>query len=178
MFSSAPNLKQKSYTLCSNKHTDKKYALSPGPSFLSPLMCFAYGGPQARVSSPRTGCSTLMTSALIQSPPLISNPQHLVTSSASHGFHHTGFVKKLPTRGLRVFACNTALFRGPLAKTKYYKFPHCHTYARQDSGHVQNPNSRQWQCGKIRCYCCETPAKRVVEAIGPDTRAEASRQTS
>ena len=44
--------------------TDKKYALSPGPSVLSSFICFAYGGPQARVSSPLTGCSILMTSAL------------------------------------------------------------------------------------------------------------------
>ncbi len=44
---------------------ERKYALSPGPSVASPLMGFAYGGPHARVSSPRVGCSILMTSALI-----------------------------------------------------------------------------------------------------------------
>ena len=46
------------------KHTERKYADSPGLSVLSPRMCLAYGGPQARVSSPRVGCSILITSAL------------------------------------------------------------------------------------------------------------------
>lgn len=44
--------------------TAKKYALSPGSSGVSLIMAFAYGGPQARVSSPRVGCSILITSAL------------------------------------------------------------------------------------------------------------------
>lgn len=46
--------------------TAKKYALSPGPSGFPPLMCFAYGGPHARVSSPLVGCSILITSALFR----------------------------------------------------------------------------------------------------------------
>jgi hypothetical protein len=45
--------------------TDRKYALSPGPSLPEPSLYFAYGGPHARVSSPRVGCSILTTSALI-----------------------------------------------------------------------------------------------------------------
>lgn len=44
--------------------TARKYADSPGPSCAEPALYVAYGGPQARVSSPRTGCSILITSAL------------------------------------------------------------------------------------------------------------------
>lgn len=44
--------------------TPRKYADSPGPSQFESALYLAYGGPQARVSSPRTGCSILMTSAL------------------------------------------------------------------------------------------------------------------
>lgn len=45
-------------------HTPKKYADSPGPCLPESGLYFAYGGPHARVSSPRVGCSILMTSAL------------------------------------------------------------------------------------------------------------------
>jgi len=45
-------------------HTAKKYALSPAPSLPESGRYFAYGGPQALVSSPRVGCSTFITSAL------------------------------------------------------------------------------------------------------------------
>jgi len=44
--------------------TARKYADSPGPSCDEPALYGAYGGPHARVSSPLTGCSILMTSAL------------------------------------------------------------------------------------------------------------------
>jgi hypothetical protein len=87
------------------KCTDRKYALSPGPSCFSPLICFAYGGPHARVSSPRVGCSILMTSALVT---------HLLVSCEVY-LSDIQFLGKciildviLPTRGLRVFVYNTA----------------------------------------------------------------------
>lgn len=44
--------------------TPRKYADSPRPSHFESGLYLAYGGPHARVSSPRTGCSILMTSAL------------------------------------------------------------------------------------------------------------------
>jgi hypothetical protein len=45
-------------------HTAKKYALSPAPSLPESGRYLAYGGPHARVSSPRVGCSIFITSAL------------------------------------------------------------------------------------------------------------------
>jgi len=45
--------------------TARKYVDSPGPSRPDPGLYSAYGGPHALVSSPRTGCSILMTSALL-----------------------------------------------------------------------------------------------------------------
>jgi hypothetical protein len=44
--------------------TPRKYADSPGPFWEESALYGAYGGPQARVSSPLMGCSILMTSAL------------------------------------------------------------------------------------------------------------------
>jgi hypothetical protein len=41
-----------------------KYALSPAPSLSDPSTYFAYGGPQALVSSPLVGCSIFIISAL------------------------------------------------------------------------------------------------------------------
>ncbi|KAI6761626.1 hypothetical protein HG531_002179 [Fusarium graminearum] len=40
------------------------YADSPGPFADDPSLYLAYGGPHALVSSPRVGCSILITSAL------------------------------------------------------------------------------------------------------------------
>lgn len=48
----------------STRLTPMKYADSPGPAADDPSLYFAYGGPHARVSSPRVGCSILITSAL------------------------------------------------------------------------------------------------------------------
>jgi len=45
-------------------HTAKKYADSPGPALPLSSVYVAYGGPHALVSSPRVGCSILITSAL------------------------------------------------------------------------------------------------------------------
>lgn len=44
--------------------TEKKYALSPAPSFPDFGRYLAYGGPHCRVSSPLVGCSIFITSAL------------------------------------------------------------------------------------------------------------------
>lgn len=70
---------------------------------MSSLMCFAYGGPHARVSSPRVGCSIFMISALSQS--------HHQYRDGRYRDWPRGFIilnLTMPTRGLQVFACSTA----------------------------------------------------------------------
>ena len=85
-------------------------------------MCFAYGGPHARVSSPRVGCSIFITSALFQ-----LHRQHRISRSRGRLRDLSILDSTMPTRGLPVFACNTALDRQP--NRKYFSYA-AHTPAR------------------------------------------------
>lgn len=136
--------------------TDRKYALSPGPS---PSLCLANGGPQARVSSPRSGCSTLITSALSN----VSNLPNLFISASAwpaaifrarpdhHGSAGLLFsvMRMRFTQDRRVSVCNMAVKPSVMRAAAAHQRD---TYSCKHPGEIQDPVARQWQ--SYRGFAC------------------------
>lgn len=131
--------------------TDKKYALSPVFSGSSSFVYFAYGGPHARVSSPLVGCSTLMTSALIQLSQLAPPEPWLL-------WPKTCILLNLmpPTQGLLISVCSRA---GRLSE-KENMFT-VSTYSSQNSCQIQNADTSQRQSWGV-CRCRRKAAESEV----------------
>lgn len=114
--------------------TPRKYADSPGPSRWESEVYLAYGGPHARVSSPRTGCSILMTSALRDLS--VSGPRSWAKREVEDELtqDHLGFGYNTAGGDFSNSAKLLAARKGTLS-----------THPGQNPGHVKHPASLQRQ---------------------------------
>lgn len=151
-------------------HTARKYALSPGPH--SGSRGGAYGGPHARVSSPRTGCSILITSALCT---------HITNVRTLDEYLAIGFIvygmDMVYTLNLQEFGYNKATLQlEHVSPSLLASVSTCHlvlepvpglyTYPSEHPSHIYNSNTIKGKLGRIwwrRCCCCRrNPSCRAI----------------